>query len=87
MLGLGLPEFILIAVMISVLAVPASRICAKAGYTAWLGVLVLVPFLNLLLLFFLAFVEWPVQRELEALRQGQGPGSSRSGTGVVGLGL
>jgi ATP/ADP translocase len=75
MAGLGLPELILIAVMILIIALPASRICAKAGYTAWLGVLVLVPPVSVLLLFFLAFVEWPIERQLQALRQGA-PGRS-----------
>ena len=42
--------------------VPIWRICAKAGYPGWLGLLALVPVANLLLLYFLAFAEWPLER-------------------------
>ena len=44
------------------LVVPVWRICAKAGYSGWLGLLVLVPIANLLLLYFLGFSEWPLER-------------------------
>lgn len=50
-------------ILVAVLAVvPVWRICAKAGYSGWLGLLVLVPIANLLLLYFLGFAEWPLER-------------------------
>lgn len=42
--------------------VPMWRICAKAGYSGWLSLLLLVPIANLLLLYFLGFSEWPIER-------------------------
>ncbi len=42
--------------------VPVWRICTKAGYSGWLSLLVLVPIANLVLLYFLAFAEWPLER-------------------------
>ncbi len=50
-------------VVVGVLVVvPVWRICTKAGYSGWLSLLVLVPIANLVLLYFLAFAEWPLER-------------------------
>ena len=40
------------------------RICSKAGYCWALGLLMLVPVANLILLLFLAFAEWPIERQI-----------------------
>ena len=57
--SLGLPELV-IAVFVAVLIVwPATRICAKAGYSSWLGLLTVVPIANVILLWFLALADWP----------------------------
>jgi len=69
MLNFGLPEFLILVVIAGVSVVPASRICAKAGYPAWLGALAIVPVLNVILAFFLAFVKWPIEKQLESFRQ------------------
>ena len=45
------------------------KIFAKAGYGGPLGLLMLVPVVNLIMILVLAFAEWPVQRELNSLRQ------------------
>jgi len=41
---------------------PACRICSRAGFSAALGLLIVVPFFNLVLLYVLAFAEWPALR-------------------------
>ncbi|SFR45061.1 hypothetical protein SAMN04488073_1436 [Marinobacter gudaonensis] len=43
--------------------VPAWRICQRTGYPGWLGLLILVPLINLGLLYFIAFSEWPADRK------------------------
>lgn len=43
----------------AILVVPFWRICKKAGYPGPLGLLVLIPLVNLALLYFLAFANWP----------------------------
>lgn len=57
------------------------RIFSKAGYHWALGLLILVPVVNFFMPFFLAFSDWPVQKELRALRQQVGgtvnPGAYR----------
>ena len=68
--SLGLPELVIIVVITACTVLPASLICSKAGYPRWLGVLAIIPGINVLLAFFLAFAEWPIQRELrQAPRQ------------------
>ncbi len=41
---------------------------AKAGYCWAMGLLMLVPFVNIIMPFVLAFGDWPVCRELRDLR-------------------
>lgn len=45
------------------LLVPFWRICQRAGFSGWLSLLILVPMLNIALLYYLAFAEWPSNRE------------------------
>lgn len=45
------------------------KIFSKAGYSGALSLLMFVPLANFILLLVLAFGQWPIHRELEALRQ------------------
>lgn len=47
----------------------ASMIFRKAGYSWALGLLMLVPIVNIIMIFVLAFGDWPVRRELRQLKQ------------------
>jgi len=60
--GLGFPELIVILVMIVVIWLPWSRIFSKAGYSPWLSLTIFVPLVNLIVLFWFAFSEWPILR-------------------------
>jgi hypothetical protein len=42
---------------------PAWRICSRAGLPGALGLSIVVPCLNLVLLYVLAFAEWPALRD------------------------
>lgn len=48
---------------IPLILVPVALICRKAGFSGWLSLLVPIPLINLLLLYFLAFADWPALRE------------------------
>jgi len=37
-----------------VVVIPAWRICQRTGYPGWMGVLILIPVVNLILLYFIA---------------------------------
>ncbi|MFO7527506.1 MAG: hypothetical protein R6W86_01690 [Marinobacter sp.] len=45
-----------------VVVIPAWRICQRTGYPGWMGLLILIPVINLFLLYFLAFSEWPADK-------------------------
>lgn len=42
-----------------VVVIPAWRLCQRLGYPGWMGILILVPMVNLILLYVLAFGKWP----------------------------
>lgn len=73
---LGAPEaliFLLMGVGSLIPAIFACLIFAKAGYHWALGLLVLIPLANLIMLVYFALDRWPVLRELEQLKSRQGP--------------
>lgn len=45
------------------------RIFAKAGYSGARSLWLLVPIANIIIIIMFAFAEWPIQRELNQLRQ------------------
>jgi len=70
--------FVLVATAFAVLAALAviaitllvyCKIAAKMGYSWALGLLMLVPIANIVLIIYLAFADWPVHRELRLLKQ------------------
>ena len=62
----------LVAVIISIIAF--CRIFSKAGYCWALGLLILIPLGNLIMLLVLAFSDWPIKKELRGLKQSQNSG-------------
>ena len=58
---------VVVANLISILIF--CKIFSKAGYHWALGLLTLVPVINMLVPFFLAFADWPARKELRELRQ------------------
>lgn len=48
-----------------IVIIPFWRIFAKAGYSSWLSLLMIIPVVNIILLYFLAFANWPVLRGKE----------------------
>lgn len=60
MFGLHLVWMLVMAIVV---VLPFWRICAKAGYSGFLSLLILVPLVNLIFLYYLAFSEWPTHRK------------------------
>jgi hypothetical protein len=67
--GLGFPEVVVILIFGGVFLIPFYKIFAKAGYPGIMSFAMIVPLLNIIMLFFLAFSEWPILKELKALRR------------------
>ena len=60
--SVGVPElgvvFVIAAIVLAVVF-PAARICGRLGFPRWLGVLAIIPIVNLLLLWYVALARWP----------------------------
>jgi len=56
--SIGLPELLVLVIVVGFLVVPFWKIFSKAGYPGVLSLAI-----------FLGFSEWPVLKELNALRQ------------------
>ncbi len=50
------------------LMIPWFFIYKKAGFHPAMGCLMFIPIVNLVMMFILAFTEWPIERELKNLR-------------------
>lgn len=50
---------LMMLVAAAVIIFPFWFIFSKAGYSKWLSLLMVVPLVNLILLYFLAFSRWP----------------------------
>lgn len=72
MIGLGVPELIIISFILMLGIIPAWLIFSKAGFPGWYSLAIFIPFVGWLVPFFLAFANWPVRQELEELKK-QGP--------------
>ena len=59
----------LVLIIVAVKILIFCKIFSRAGYSWALGLLMLVPIANIIMLFVLAFAEWPVQRELRSYIQ------------------
>jgi hypothetical protein len=57
--NLGMQEIIVLLFMALLIVWPFWRIFTKAGFTGWLAIGMLFPLVNLILVFYLAFAEWP----------------------------
>ncbi len=61
--GLGTGEMLVVtiwgAIVVAALAIPAVLICRKAGFPPLLGLLAVVPVVNVLLLWYVALAPWP----------------------------
>ena len=69
--GLAMFIFVALVVLISVALTLLvwCKLFAKAGYSWALGLLMLVPIANIVVPFYLAFADWPIQQEVRQLRQ------------------
>jgi len=72
-MGIGMLVFMVFVILISLALTLIIwwKIFSKAGWSGALSLLMLVPFVNLIMAFYVAFATWPIQRELEALKRGR----------------
>ena len=72
--GAGVALFSLVAGLIGIIfgIIIYWRIFAKAGYSGARSLLLFIPIVNLIIVIMFAFSEWPIERELNQLRQMSG---------------
>jgi uncharacterized membrane protein YhaH (DUF805 family) len=66
--------FVIAFIVLVILAIKlliCCKIFSNAGYSWALGLLILIPIVNIIMAFYLAFADWPVNKELRLLRQKQ----------------
>ena len=61
MAGYGLGHWLIFAVMVTVILYPTGRILARIGLSPFWSILALIPFVNLVALWLLAFIDWPAR--------------------------
>jgi len=54
---------IMLLIMVILIILPFWFIFSKAGYSEWLSLLMVVPIVNIAMLYFLAFSTWPNQSQ------------------------
>lgn len=64
--------FFVSLIILAIMTLIFCKIFSKAGYSWALGLLILVPIANIIMPFYLAFADWPVQKEVRQLKQQQG---------------
>ena len=64
----GWPELLLLLVASIVIIVPLWKVFSKAGYSGALSLGMTLPLVNIVLLYFLGFSDWPVLKQLKASR-------------------
>ena len=63
---------VLVGLIVTVIKVLVfCKIFSKTGYCWALGLLMLVPIANIIMVFVLAFADWPILKELRVLKQQQ----------------
>jgi uncharacterized SAM-binding protein YcdF (DUF218 family) len=67
----GIIIILIIALFMAVAILPWFFIYKKAGYHPAMGCLMFIPIANVIMLFVLAFSQWPIERDLENARSGR----------------
>ena len=60
---LGMPELTVVLVLLVFGYFIFGQIFSKAGYPRWLGLTMVIPLLNLVVLIWFAFADWPATRK------------------------
>tara|TARA_R110000851_G_scaffold165169_1_gene309656 strand:- start:78 stop:305 length:228 start_codon:yes stop_codon:yes gene_type:complete len=60
--GMWFGHWLWMLVIAVLVVIPAWRICKRIGYPGWMGILILIPLANLILLYFIAFSDWPADK-------------------------
>ena len=54
-----IPIAVEVLIILVLIVIAFRRIFKKAGFSPWLSLLMCIPFVNLVMLYFLAYARWP----------------------------
>lgn len=57
--NIGLPGILMMVVYAAVVVVPFFQLWKRTGHSGWISLLMLIPIVNLVMLYVLAFKRWP----------------------------
>ena len=57
--NIGLPGILMMVVYAAVVVVPFFQLWKRTGHSGWISLLMLIPIVNLVMLYVLAFRRWP----------------------------
>ena len=60
--GFAVFELLFLVIGFAIVIIPFWKIYAKAGFSKWLSLLMIVPLVNLIVLYVVAFSTWPAHR-------------------------
>jgi len=62
--NIGFPGILMLIIYAAVIVVPFFQLWKRTGHSGWISLLMLIPLVNLIMLYVLAFKRWPaVDRE------------------------
>lgn len=62
MRSIGLTEITLILATLLIPLIPIWRIVKRIGFTPWISILMVIPLVNIIVLYVVAIVPWPIDR-------------------------
>jgi hypothetical protein len=62
-------QIVLMLLVVVVAIVPFWRIAQRLGYSPYWSLALLLPFVNLGLLYYVAFMDWPIERGTQRLEE------------------
>lgn len=60
-MGIGIWQIVIIIFWFVLVGYPIARIIGRIGFSRWMVILAFVPIANLVFLWVLAYVKWPVE--------------------------
>lgn len=61
--NMGLPSLLMIVVYMAIVVVPFYQIWKRTGHNGWIALLMLVPLVNIVMLYVIAFKQWPIEQK------------------------
>ena len=64
MRAIGIGELLVVLLVMGLIVLPYWKIFSKAGFSGWLCLTQVLPIINLVTLYYIAFTKWSVRQDL-----------------------